>query len=158
MCRGYEQLEREGKLHVVNKLRPNGGVDWMTIYKMNEEIFAANERTTMDLKDKMRNLLKKKEKVEAAKNRHESLDAAGATKAGSTKRKSGGFLSHWFGGRKSDDNESVKDLVALEDLVATAPEPLPVSPTATARKTRSSVSRPLDASRSSCFPRRRLMR
>ena len=126
LCRGYEQLEREGKLHVVNKLRPNGGVDWTTIYKMNEEIFAANERTTMDLKDKMRNLLKKKEKVEAEKNRRESLDAAGATKAGSTKRKSGGFLSRIFGGNKADDDdESVKDLVALEDLVATAPELLP---------------------------------
>ena len=126
LCRGYEQLEREGKLHVVNKLRPNGGVDWTTIYKMSEEIFAANERTTMDLKDKMRNLLKKKEKVEAEKNRRESLDAAGATKAGSTKRKSGGFLSRIFGGNKADDDdESVKDLVALEDLVATAPELLP---------------------------------
>ena len=126
LCRGYEQLEREGKLHVVNKLRPNGGVDWTTIYKMNEEIFAANERTTMDLKDKMRNLLKKKEKLEEAeKTRRESLDAAGATKAGSTKRKSGGFFSRIFGGKKADDDESLKDLVALEDLVAPAPELAP---------------------------------
>jgi hypothetical protein len=80
LVRGYEQLEKAGKLRVVDdRLRPNGGIDWIAIYKTNEELFGANERTTMDLKDKWRNLMKKRKTAEGEERRRASLGAAGAT-------------------------------------------------------------------------------
>ena len=125
LVRGYEQLEKADKLRVVDdRLRPNGGIDWLAIYKTNEELFGANERTTMDLKDKWRNLMKKRKTAEGEERRRASLGAAGATGTGGSRRKSGGlwgFAKSMVGlGGGAENDGSLEDLIPDKD-----PEPQP---------------------------------